>query len=131
MEDLGLSWSIPREFQLTPDSPVCPTCPASPAIAKNLKLTCHFHVPKNLDAKTGDLVTGSTVLMEPKNMQPYYIDPWLDDINVDLTANGLQTKLENLIKNSYGDFLNKRRKADDKASVNDKIRIITIVPSPA
>lgn len=126
LEDLGLSRSLYREFQLAPDSSSCPKCQVSPAIAKSLKLTCHFHVPKNLDAKTGDLVTGSTVLMEPKNMQPYYIDPWLDDINVDRTANGLQTKLENLIKNSYGDYLNKKRKADDKASFNDRIRVALV-----
>jgi hypothetical protein len=94
---------------------------ANPA-PKDLKLVDHFHIPKRLpDGR----VSAPTRLVQ-QNMNPGFISLVTDDLLVDRRADGLQTRLENLIKTKYKRFLATKSSAQERARETDKIRVALV-----
>jgi hypothetical protein len=85
-----------------------------------LKLAEHFHIPKSL---SGGKVAALTRLV-PLNMNPGFISTITDDLLVDRRTNGLQTLLDNLIKNKYKNWL--KSKNSSQAQQKDRIRVALV-----
>jgi hypothetical protein len=89
---------------------------------KNLKLVDHFHIPKSLpDGKVGTLTR-----LTQQNINPGFVSLLTDDLLVDRRADGLQTRLENLIKTKYKQFLATKNSAQERARETDRIRVALV-----
>jgi peptidoglycan hydrolase-like protein with peptidoglycan-binding domain len=98
-----------------------PPAPIPTPIPRDLKLVDHFHIPKSLpDGKVGALTR-----LNHQNMNPGFISP-TDDLLVDRRAGGLQTLLDNLIKNKYTKFLESKSKAQSSAKRGDRIKVALV-----
>ena len=86
---------------------------------KGLKLTEHFHVPKNLpDGRSGTLTR-----LDQQSMNPGFVSLVTDDLLVDRRPDGLQTRLDELIKTKYARFLVTRSSTQEGARAADRIRV--------
>jgi hypothetical protein len=89
---------------------------------QNLKLVDHFHIPKSLP----DGKVGAPTRLVQQNMNPGFISLVTDDLLVDRRADGLQTRLDNLIKTKYKQFLATKSSAQERARETDKIRVVLV-----
>ena len=89
---------------------------------RGLKLTEHFHVPKSLpDGRSGALTR-----LAQQSMNPGFVSVITDDLLVDRRADGLQTRLDDLIKTKYARFLATRSATQEGARVADRIRVALV-----
>jgi hypothetical protein len=89
---------------------------------KALKLVDHFYIHKSLpDGR----VTGLKRLV-PQDMNPGFISLVTGDLLVDRRADGLQTRLDTLIRNNYAEFLASRSSTQSSAKAGDKIRVALV-----
>lgn len=89
---------------------------------KALKLVDHFYIHKSLpDGR----VVGLKRLV-PQDMNPGFISLVSGDLLVVRRTDGLQTRLDNLIKNNYASFLASRSSTQSSAKVGDRIRVALV-----
>ncbi len=89
---------------------------------QNLKLGEHFHIPKRLpDGK----VCSATSLVQ-QNMNTGFISLVTDDLLVDRRIDGLQTRLDNLIKTKYAKFLATKSTIQEGAKETDRIKVALV-----
>ncbi|NOT46929.1 MAG: hypothetical protein HOP17_04165 [Acidobacteria bacterium] len=97
--------TIIREFEPAPSDS------ASLFFPPNLKHVDHFHLRKTpipTDRTPTDVQEDK---MTPEGMNPGFVDPASDEIIVDKTAGGLDTRFKALISQNYGTFKNEIRAA--------------------
>lgn len=83
---------------------------ASPYIPPRLKRVDHFHIRKS-PIPSESPTTVQEDQMTPEGMNPGFIDAVKDEIIVDKTAAGLDTRLKALIAGNYGSFKNETKVA--------------------
>jgi len=99
---------------------------AATTCLKGLICLDHFHIPKRPDPKKpGQFIAGSLARLEPKNMNPGFIDA-TDNPITDRSSTGLQTRLNKLVTTKFQDFLSRDSVLKKSASQCDRVRIALI-----
>ncbi len=99
---------------------------AATTCLKGLICLDHFHIPKRPDPKKpGQFIAGSLARLEPKNMNPGFIDA-TDNLITDRSNTGLQTRLNQLVTTKFQDFLSRNSVLKKSASQCDRVRIALI-----
>jgi hypothetical protein len=89
---------------------------------QNLKLGEHFHIPKRLP----DGKVGTPTRLVQQNMNPGFISLLTDDLLIDRRIDGLQTRLDNLIKTKYAKFLTTKSTTQESAKETDRIKVALV-----
>jgi hypothetical protein len=89
---------------------------------KGLKLAEHFHLPKRLP----DGTVATEARMQPQNMNPGFVSSLTDDLLVDRQTDGLQTRLDELIKTKYAKYLATKSPRQEGARQTDRIRVALV-----
>lgn len=86
----------------------------------------HVHCAKQPDPKKpGQFMAGSLARLEPKNMNPGFIDA-TDNLVTDRSSTGLQTCLNKLLTTQFQNYLSPDSIQRKSASRNDRVRIALI-----
>ncbi len=100
-----------------------PAAATTTACAKGLICLEHVHVPKQPDPKKpGTFIVGSLTRLEPKNMNPGFIDT-ADNLITNRSGTGLQTCLSNLLTTQFKNYLTPGSISKKSAARDDRVRV--------